>query len=89
MNCLNTFYISHFEDWEEYSRMMEKGLELDKANFAVNGYEVDEVKYPWHRPKEPSLSGKRKMKMDDAMKIDLLEEESDDDNDNDDLVQPG
>jgi hypothetical protein len=44
MSCLETFWISHFEEREEYSRMTKKGLELDKADFAVNGYEVDEEK---------------------------------------------
>jgi hypothetical protein len=47
MNCLDTFCISHFEEREEYSRMMEKGLELNKADFVVKGYQVDELKYPW------------------------------------------
>jgi hypothetical protein len=38
--------MSHFEEREKFSRMTEKGLELDKANFAVNGYKVDEEQYP-------------------------------------------
>jgi hypothetical protein len=42
MSCLDTFCISHFEEREEYSCMTEKDLELDKAGFVVNGYEVDE-----------------------------------------------
>ena len=67
--------------------MIEKGLELNKTDFTINGYEVDKVKYPQHGSKEPSSSGKEKMKMGDAMMIDLLEEESDDNND--DLVQFG
>ena len=46
MNYLDTFCILHFEEREEYFRMIEKGLELDKVDFAINGYEVDEVKYP-------------------------------------------
>ena len=46
MSCLDTFYISYFKEREEHSYMTKKGLELDKADFAVNGYEVDEVKYP-------------------------------------------
>ena len=67
--------------------MTEKNMELDKANFAINGYKVDKVKYPRHESKESSSSGRGKMKMDDAMTIDLSEEESDDDDD--DLVQLG
>jgi hypothetical protein len=86
MSCLDTFCISQFEEREEYSRMTEKGLELDKADFAVNGYEVDEEKYPQHRPKDASSSGRGKMKIDDAMTVDLSEEESDDDDD--DLLLP-
>jgi hypothetical protein len=82
MSCLDTFCILHFEEREEYSRMTEKGLELDKADFAVNGYEVDKEKYPRYGPKEASSSGRGEMKMDDAMTVDLSEEESDDDDDN-------
>jgi hypothetical protein len=41
MSCLDTFCISHFEERDEFSRMTEKGLELDKAHFVVNGYKVD------------------------------------------------
>ena len=89
MSCLDTFCISNFEERKEYSRMIEKDLELDMADFAVNGYKVDEVKYPQHRPKEPSSSSKGKIKMDDAMIIDLSENESDNDDDDDNLVQLG
>ena len=61
-----------------YSKMAEIGMELDKADFAVNGYEVDERKYPRQGPKEPSTSGAKKMKVDDTLMIDLSEEESSD-----------
>ena len=84
MSCLDTFYILHFEEREEYSRMTEKGLELNKADFSINGYKVDKVKYPRYRLKEPFSSGRGKIKMDDAMMIDLSKEESDDN-----LVQLG
>ena len=89
MSYLNTFCILHFEEREEYSRMTKKGLELNMADFTINGYEVDEVKYPWHGSKEPSTSDKGKIKMDDAMTIDLSEDKLGDGNDNDDLVQLG
>lgn len=79
MSCLDTFYISHFEEKEEYSRMTGKGLELDKADFAINGYKVDEEKYPWHGSNDASSSGKAKMTVDDVMTVDLSNEESDDD----------
>ena len=43
MSCLDTFCISYFEEREEYSCMIEKGLELNKTDVAVNGHEVDKV----------------------------------------------
>ena len=46
MNCLDTFCILYFEKKKEYSDMAKKGLELDKADFAVTGYEVDKKNYP-------------------------------------------
>ena len=46
MSYLDTFCISHFEEKDMYSKMAEMGLELDKPDFAVNGYKVDERKYP-------------------------------------------
>ena len=52
MSCLNTFCISHFKEREEYSQMTEKGLELDKADFIVNKYKVDELKYLRHHDKD-------------------------------------
>jgi hypothetical protein len=78
MSCLDTFCISHFEEKEEYSRMTEKGLELDKADFAINGYEVDELKYPQHHDKDASPSEKGKMKADEVMTVDLSDEDMDD-----------
>jgi hypothetical protein len=78
MSCLDIFNISHFEERNEYSRMTEKGLELDKADFAVNGYEVDEEKYPQQPDKDASSSGKEKMKVDEVMIVDLSDEDMDD-----------
>ena len=72
-----------------YSKMAEMRLELDKADFTVNGYEVDKRKYPRQGPKEPSTSRRKKMKADNALTIDLSEEESDDDNEGDELLQLG
>jgi hypothetical protein len=46
MSYLDTFCISYFEEREEFSQMIEKGLELDKANLVVNEFEVDEEQYP-------------------------------------------
>ena len=72
-----------------YSKMAKMGLELDKADFIVNRYEVDKRKYPRQEPKEPSMSGRKKMRVGDALTIDLFEEESDDVNDGDNLLQLG
>jgi hypothetical protein len=89
MSCLYTFCISHFEEKDAYSKMAEVGLELDKADFAVAGYEVDERMYPRQGPKEPTTSAKKKMKVDDAMTIDLAVDESDDEYEEEGVVQPG
>jgi hypothetical protein len=34
MSCLDTFYASHFEERDDYIRVTEKGLMLDKADFS-------------------------------------------------------
>ena len=72
-----------------YSKMAEISLKLDKADFAVNGYEVDKRKYPRQGPKEPSTSRRTTMIADDAFMIDLSEEESDSSNSNAEIVQLG
>jgi hypothetical protein len=81
MSCLDTFCISHFEERDKFSRMTEKALLLDKADFAVNRYEVDEERYPQQLDKVASSSGNARMRADDAMTLVLLEETSDDDDD--------
>jgi hypothetical protein len=60
--------------------MIEEGLELDKADFAVN-----EEQYPQQPDKVASSSGKAKMKADEVMTVDLSEE----DTDNEDVVSLG
>ena len=45
MSYLDTFCISHFEERDKFSRMTEKELELDKADFAINENKVDKEKY--------------------------------------------
>jgi hypothetical protein len=81
MSCLDTFCISHFEERDEFSRMIEKALLLDKADFAVNMYEVDEESYPRQPDKVASSSGNARMRADDAMTLVLPKETSDDDDD--------
>jgi hypothetical protein len=61
--------------------MTEKALLLDKADFAVNGYEVDEERYPRKPDKVASSSGNARIRADDAMTLVLPEETSDDDDD--------
>jgi hypothetical protein len=78
MSCLDTFNISHFEERDEFSQMTEKRLDLDKADFAVNGYEVDEEQYPRQPDKDASSSCKEKMKADEVMIVDLFDEDTDD-----------
>jgi hypothetical protein len=78
MSCLDTFCISHFEERDKLSRMTEKALLLDKADFAVNGYEVDEDCYPRQPDKVASSSGNARMRADDAMTLVLPESSSDD-----------
>jgi hypothetical protein len=47
--------------------MTKKGLKLDKADFTINSYEVDEDQWPQQQDKAASLSGKAKMKADEVM----------------------
>jgi hypothetical protein len=61
--------------------MIEKALLLDKADFAVNRYEVDEDRYPRQLDKVASSSGNARMRADDTMTLILPEETSDDDDD--------
>jgi hypothetical protein len=81
MSYLDTFCISHFEERDKFSRMTEKALLLDKADFAVNGYEVDENRYPRQPDKVASSSGNARMRADDTMTLVLPEDTSDDDDD--------
>ena len=69
--------------------MAEVGLQLNKADFAVNGYVVDKRKYPRQGPKEPSTSGRRKTTAEQPLTMDESDDESDDVNDGDDLLQLG
>ena len=72
-----------------YSKMAEIGLKLNKADFAINEYEVDKRKYPRQGPKEPSTSGRTTMIADDAFMIDLSKEESDISDPNAKIIQLG
>jgi hypothetical protein len=76
MSCLDTFCISYFEERDEFSRMIEKVLLLDKADFVV-----DEERYPRQPDKIASSSGNARMRTDDAMTLVLSKDTSDDDDD--------
>jgi hypothetical protein len=78
MSCLDTFCILYFKDRDKFSQITEKGLELDKTNFAVNGYKVDKEQYPQQTDKDASSSDKAKMKADEVLAVDLSEEDMDD-----------
>jgi hypothetical protein len=67
MSYLDKFCISHSEERNKFIGMTEKGLQLDKADFNVNSYKVDEDQYPRNLDKAASLSGKGKMKADEVM----------------------
>jgi hypothetical protein len=55
--------------------MTKKGLEVDKKNFAINGYKVDEEQYPRLPDKDVSSRGKAKMKAIDLSKEDMNDED--------------
>jgi hypothetical protein len=59
--------------------MTEKALLQDKVDFAINGYKVDEDRYPRQQNKVASSSGNARMKADDAITLVLSEETLDDD----------
>ena len=52
--------ISYFEERDDFIRVTEKGLTLDKVDFSKKGYKIDETKYPWNPNKAAASSGKGK-----------------------------
>jgi hypothetical protein len=64
MSCLDTFCIFHIKEKDDFIRVSEKGLLLNKANFSVNN------------PGKTTLSRGKKKKVDDF--IDLLEDDLND-----------
>jgi hypothetical protein len=52
MSCLDTFCVYHLEGRNDFICV------LDKVDFAINGYEVDEEKYP-KNPKKALPSSER------------------------------
>jgi hypothetical protein len=75
MNCLDIFCISYFEEREEYICLTKKGLLLDKEDFAINSYEVDEQKHPQNSNKVASFNNKNKKKHNEVMNYDQSNED--------------
>jgi hypothetical protein len=61
--------------------MTKKGLLLNKAHFAINGYGMDDETYPQNTNKASSMSGKGKKKADEVMKDDLSDEDMEEEED--------
>jgi hypothetical protein len=75
MSCLDTFCIFHIKEKDDFIRVSEKGLLLNKANFPVNSYKINEHRFP-RNPGKTTLSRGKKKKVDDF--IDLLEDDLND-----------
>jgi hypothetical protein len=60
MSWLDSFYISHFDERDDFIRVTKKGLLLDKADFSEKGYRIDEQKFPRNPEEASSSSGKGK-----------------------------
>ena len=69
MSCLDAFIISHFEEKNEFMRVTEKGLLLNKVNFSEKWYKIDKQKFPWIPNKIASPSDKGKKKVDELINL--------------------
>lgn len=69
MNCLDTFYIAHFEIRDNFIWAVEKGLLLDKAKFFEKGYKIDKGRFSHNLDKLALSSGKEEKKVDDLINI--------------------
>lgn len=76
MSCLNSFYIAHFEEKNNFIQVKEKDLVPDQANFLEKGYKIDKQKFSCNHDKVASSSGKKKKKVDDL--INLSNDDQDD-----------
>lgn len=56
MSCLDSFYIAHFEERDDFIWVIEKGLLLNKANFSEKGNKI-------YKQKAASLNGKERRKL--------------------------
>jgi hypothetical protein len=66
---LDSFCIGHFDERDDFIRVTEKGLLLDKANFSETGYRIDEWKFPRNPEKASSSSSKGKQKVDELINL--------------------
>jgi hypothetical protein len=60
---LDTFCIAHFKEWDDFVRITEKGLLLDKTDFSEKGNKIDKQKFPTTpiRQLRPVAREKRKL----------------------------
>jgi hypothetical protein len=64
MRYLDTFYVSHFEERDDYIHVIEKSLMLDKVEFFEKSYEEDEDQFPMNADKATSISRRDKQNID-------------------------
>ena len=81
MNSLDVYYLSHFEDKQYYARMVEVALSLDRKDFLLDGYPVDEEVYPRVPPKPARRKGKAPASSSQVEEETAEDEEQDDDAD--------
>jgi hypothetical protein len=72
---LDAYIISLFEEKDEFVRVTEKELLLDKADFSEKWYKIDEQKFLRIPDKSASSSGRGKKKVDEL--INLSDDEED------------
>ena len=77
MSSFNVYCLSHFEDKEFYTTMVEIGLTLDHKDFIPNGYHVYEEKYPRTTSKTAGRKGKALVSS-LQQEIEVVEEEEED-----------
>jgi hypothetical protein len=67
MSCLDILCVSYFKERDDFICMIEKGLMLDKRDFAKKGYEIDEDQLPRNPRKTAFSSGRGKQNIDVIM----------------------
>lgn len=61
MSALDVYSLAHKDERESFLEVVEKGLKLDRKDFAPNGYPVDETQFPINptklelKPSQPAL----------------------------------